>query len=286
MCKDTFFHKKKTLRFRQEIFELKCPIVMGILNVTPDSFYDGGKNISEKDIIRNVERMISEGATIIDVGAVSTRPNSIQVNADEEIQRLKPVFKILLKYFPNTWFSIDTYRVNVAKMAVEEYGFGMVNDISAGNMDNKMFLEIAQLQVPYIIMHMQGTPENMQENPIYSIITQDIILDFSKKINKLRQLGVNDILIDPGFGFGKTTEHNYQLLKELSAFNMFEIPIVVGLSRKSMIYKLIENTPDEALNGTSIVNTIALLNGADILRVHDVKQASEALKIVEFYKNC
>ncbi len=286
MCKDTFFHKKKTLRFRQEIFELKCPIVMGILNVTPDSFYDGGKNISEKDIIRNVERMISEGATIIDVGAVSTRPNSIQVNADEEIQRLKPVFKILLKYFPNTWFSIDTYRLNVAKMAVEEYGFGMVNDISAGNMDNKMFLEIAQLQVPYIIMHMQGTPENMQENPIYSIITQDIILDFSKKINKLRQLGVNDILIDPGFGFGKTTEHNYQLLKELSAFNMFEIPIVVGLSRKSMIYKLIENTPDEALNGTSIVNTIALLNGADILRVHDVKQASEALKIVEFYKNC
>ncbi len=286
MCKDTFFHKKKTLRFRQEIFELKCPIVMGILNVTPDSFYDGGKNISEKDIIRNVERMISEGATIIDVGAVSTRPNSIQVNADEEIQRLKPVFKILLKYFPNTWFSIDTYRVNVAKMAVEEYGFGMVNDISAGNMDNKMFLEIAQLQVPYIIMHMQGTPENMQENPIYSIITQDIILDFSKKINKLRQLGVNDILIDPGFGFGKTTEHNYQLLKELSAFNMFEIPIVVGLSRKSMIYKLIENTPDEALNGTSIVNTIALLNGADILRVHDVKQAFEALKIVEFYKNC
>lgn len=286
MCKDTFFNKKKTLRFRQEIYELNSRIVMGILNVTPDSFYDGGKYNSEKDIIENVEKMISEGATIIDVGAVSTKPFSIQINAEEEVQRLKPVFKILLKHFPNTWFSIDTYRADVAKMAVEEYGFGMINDIYAGEYEKKMFLEIARLQVPYLIMHMQGTPENMQQKPDYLKITQEIISYFSNTINELKQLGINDILIDPGFGFGKTLEHNYKLLKEISTFKIFELPIVVGLSRKSMIYKLLENTPDEALNGTSIVNSIALLNGADILRVHDVKQAVEALKIVEFYENC
>lgn len=286
MCKDTFFNKKKTLRFKQEILVLEKPIVMGILNVTPDSFYDGGKYNSEKEIIENVEKMISEGATIIDVGAVSTRPDSIQITYEEEIQRLKPVCLYLQKHFPNTWFSVDTYRAAVAKMAVEEYGFGMINDISSGNMDNNMHSVVANLQVPYLIMHMQGTPENMQLNPVYSKITQEIILDFSYTIDKLRQLGVNDILIDPGFGFGKTLEHNYTLLKELSAFKLFELPVVVGLSRKSMIYKLLKNTPDDALNGTSVVNTLALLNGADILRVHDVKQAVEALKIVELYKNC
>lgn len=286
MCKDTFFNKKKTLRFRQEIFVLEKPIVMGILNVTPDSFYDGGKYNSEKEIIENVEKMISEGATIIDVGAVSTRPNSIQITYEEEILRLKLVFSYLHKHFPNTWFSVDTYRADVAKMAVEEYGVGMINDISSGNMDKNMFSVIANLQVPYLIMHMQGTPENMQLNPVYSKITQEIIKDFSNTIDKLHQLGVNDILIDPGFGFGKTLEHNYTLLKELSAFKMFELPIVVGLSRKSMIYKLLKNTPDDALNGTSVVNSLALMNGADILRVHDVKQAVEALKIVQLYKNC
>lgn len=286
MCKDTFFNKKKTLRFKQEILVLEKPIVMGILNVTPDSFYDGGKYNSEKEIIENVEKMISEGATIIDVGAVSTRPDSIQITCEEEILRLKPVFLNLQKHFSNTWFSVDTYRAAVAKMAVEEYGFGMINDISSGNMDKNMFSVVANLHVPYLIMHMQGTPENMQLNPVYSKITQEIILNFSNTIDKLRQLGINDILIDPGFGFGKTLEHNYTLLKELSAFKMFELPVVVGLSRKSMIYKLLKNTPDAALNGTSVVNTLALMNGADILRVHDVKQAIEVLKIVEFYKNC
>ncbi|MBI5539257.1 MAG: dihydropteroate synthase [Bacteroidia bacterium] len=259
---------------------------MGILNVTPDSFYDGGKFSSEMEIVSAVEKMILDGATIIDVGAVSTRPDSIQINSEEEIKRLKPAFSILQKMFPDTWFSLDTYRSNVAKMAVEEYGFGMINDISAGKFDNKMFTVISGLKIPYIIMHMQGTPENMQHNPVYSKITPEIISNFSEILNELKQLGVNDVLIDPGFGFGKTIEHNYKLLKELTAFKIFELPIVVGVSRKSMIYKLLQCSADDALNGTSIVNTLALINGADILRVHDVKQAVEALKIVELYKNC
>lgn len=286
MCKDTFFNKKKSIRFRDEIFVMEKPIVMGILNVTPDSFYDGGKYSSEMEIVSAVEKMILDGATIIDVGAVSTRPDSIQINSEEEIKRLKPAFSILQKMFPDTWFSLDTYRSNVAKMAVEEYGFGMINDISAGKFDNKMFTVISGLKIPYIIMHMQGTPENMQHNPVYSKITPEIISNFSEILNELKQLGVNDVLIDPGFGFGKTIEHNYKLLKELTAFKIFELPIVVGVSRKSMIYKLLQCSADDALNGTSIVNTLALINGADILRVHDVKQAVEALKIVELYKNC
>lgn len=283
MCKDTFFRKKTTLCFRQKIFELKSPIVMGILNVTPDSFYDGGKYKTEKDIIEQVEKMLTEGATIIDVGAVSTRPNSNQINCEDEKNRLKPVLSSLNKHFAAQWFSIDTYRSEIAKMAVEEFGFGMVNDISAGNFDKKMFSEINKLNVPYIIMHIEGTPTNMQKNPIYNNVTQDIINYFSSKINTLKQIGVKDILIDPGFGFGKNIKHNYTLLKELKSFEIFELPIVVGISRKSMIYKLLETTPEQALNGTTSANTIALLNGADILRVHDVKAAFEAIKIVNMY---
>jgi len=283
MCKDTFFHKKTTLKFRTEIFKINSPIVMGILNITPDSFYDGGKYKNESDIICHVENMLSDGATIIDVGAVSTRPNSVKITKEEEINRIKPVMLILSKKFPNAWFSVDTYRSEIAKMAVEEFGFGMVNDISAGNFDKKMFSEIAKLNIPYIIMHIQGTPINMQTNPTYNNVTRDIIFYFSKIINTLKQIGVNDILIDPGFGFGKTIENNYTLLKELKAFEILELPIVVGISRKSMIYKLLKTTPEYALNGTISANTLALLNGADILRVHDVKETVEAIKIFNMY---
>ncbi|OFX29421.1 MAG: dihydropteroate synthase [Bacteroidetes bacterium GWA2_32_17] len=283
MRKDTFFRKKTTLCFRQKIFELKSPIVMGILNVTPDSFYDGGKYKTEKEIIEQAEKMLCEGATIIDVGAVSTRPNSHPINFEDEKNRLKPVLSTLNKHFADTWFSIDTYRSEIAKMAVEEFGFGMVNDISAGSFDEKMFSEIAQLNIPYIIMHIHGTPLNMQINPTYNNVTQDIISFFSSKINFLKQIGIKDILIDPGFGFGKTIENNYTLLKELKALEMLELPIVVGISRKSMIYKLLETTPEQALNGTTSVNTIALINGADVIRVHDVKAAFEAIKIVKMY---
>ncbi|NCO54492.1 MAG: dihydropteroate synthase [Bacteroidetes bacterium CG02_land_8_20_14_3_00_31_25] len=256
---------------------------MGILNITPDSFYDGGKYKNESDIICHVENMLSDGATIIDVGAVSTRPNAVKITKEEEINRIKPVMLILSKKFPNAWFSVDTYRSEIAKMAVEEFGFGMVNDISAGNFDKKMFSEIAKLNIPYIIMHIQGTPINMQTNPTYNNVTQDIIFYFSKIINTLKQIGVNDILIDPGFGFGKTIENNYTLLKELKAFEILELPIVVGISRKSMIYKLLKTTPEYALNGTISANTLALLNGADILRVHDVKETVEAIKIFNMY---
>ncbi len=284
MCKDTFFRKKTTLLFRNEIFELNGPIVMGILNVTPDSFYDGGKYKTEKEIVEQVEKMLFDGATIIDVGAVSTRPNAEYIGENEELNRLNPVMSVLSKKFPNVWFSIDTYRSQIAKIAVEEFGFGMVNDISAGDFDNKMFSEIARLNIPYIIMHIQGTPSEMQKNPTYNNVTQDIIEYFSSRVNKLKQMGVKDILIDPGFGFGKNIEHNYTLLKELKAFEIMELPIVVGVSRKSMIYKLLDTTPELALNGTISVNTIALLNGADVLRVHDVKQAVDAIKIVNMYK--
>ena len=286
MGKDTFFRKKKTIRFRSKIIEITKPLIMGILNLTPDSFYDGGKYKSETEIVSRVKKLINEGAAIIDVGAVSTRPGANIVSEEEEKNRLKPVLSILHREFPDTWFSVDTVRSGIAKMAVEEFGFYMINDISAGNSDKNMFAEVANLNVPYLIMHIQGTPANMQKNPAYSNVTQEILYFFSSQLNYLKQIGVNDILIDPGFGFGKTLTHNYTLLKELRTFDILELPVVVGISRKSMIFKLLETTPEHALIGTTSVHTIALLNGADILRVHDVKQAAEAIKIVNFYQNC
>lgn len=284
MGKDTFFCKKKTIRFRGEIKEIEQPWVMGILNITPDSFYDGGKYNSEKEIVLRVQKMLSEGATIIDVGGVSSRPGSDLVSPEEETKRLKPVLKVLAEKFPDTWFSIDTFRSGIAKMAVEEYGFYMINDISSGRLDEKMFDCVEKLNVPYVIMHMKGEPDNMQKSPQYENVTNEIIQYFSGIIKELNGRGVNDIIIDPGFGFGKTLKHNYQLLKELDLFEMLDQPVLVGVSRKAMIQKLIDCTPEESLNGTSVVNALALINGADILRVHDVKQAVEAIKITSYYK--
>ena len=253
---------------------------MGILNVTPDSFYDGGKYNDNASVLRQTEKMLREGATFIDIGAYSSKPNAEHINEIEELKRITPIIELLVKEFPQILISIDTFRSVVAKKGIEA-GACIVNDISAGSIDTDMFKAIAKLNVPYILMHMQGTPQNMQQNPIYKDIAHELIYYFSKKVSELRGLKVNDIIIDVGFGFGKTIEHNYELLKNLDLFKTLELPLLAGVSRKSMLYKVLETTPKNALNATTSANTIALLNGANILRVHDVKEAIEAIKIVE-----
>jgi dihydropteroate synthase len=252
---------------------------MGILNLTPDSFYDGGKY--RTNYISQVEKMLTEGAKIIDIGGQSTRPGAITINAEEEKKRIIPVIEEVRKKFSECIISVDTFYADVAKSAVNA-GAAIVNDISGGDFDNKMFETIASLKIPYIAMHAKGTPNSMQENPVYSNITQEVCFSLAQKIKKLELLGVNDVIIDPGFGFGKTLEQNYILLKNLEHLKIIGRPILVGVSRKSMINKVLKTLPENALNGTSIVNTIALLNGAKILRVHDVKEAVEAIKIVRF----
>lgn len=274
----------KSINCKGNLIDLSSPKVMGVLNITPDSFFDGGKYNNEKAILYQVEKMLDEGATFIDVGAYSSRPGAKHISKKEELERIVPVIKLLIKEFSNIIISLDTFRSEVVKQCVLE-GASLVNDISAGELDNNMFKTIAQLQVPYIFMHMQGKPQTMQQNPEYTNIVKDIIFYFSKKINKLRTLGVNDIISDVGFGFGKTLEHNYQLLNNLELFNNLETPMLVGLSRKSMLFKPLEITPNEALSATTAANTIALLKGANILRVHDVKEAVETIKIVELLKN-
>lgn len=278
--KDTFFQKKYTLNLKGELIELNSPKIMGILNITPDSFYDGSKYNSIRKIIEQIEKMINDGADFIDIGAVSTRPGAKLIPEDEEWKRLQPVLEIILKNYNTLSFSVDTYRSEIARRSVNEYGAAMINDISAGEMDTNMFKCIAELNVPYIIMHMQGNPENMQTNPSYVNVTKEVISYLAQKVEMLKKLGVKDIIIDPGFGFGKTLEHNYELLFYLDTFQFFELPLLAGFSRKSMLYKFFNTSPDEALNGTTVLNTIALLKGADILRVHDVKEAKEAIRIV------
>ena len=270
----------KSINCKGTLIDLSSPKVMGILNVTPDSFFDGGNYNNTSAIINQVEKMLSEGATFIDVGAYSSRPGAKHISEEEELTRILPVIKLLKSEFPNLLISVDTFRSNIAKQCVHN-GACMVNDISAGNIDPTMFSTIAELQVPYVIMHMQGTPQNMQVNPTYENIVKDVLYYFSKKITKLRSLGLHDIITDVGFGFGKTVSQNYQLLKQLDLFKNLEVPTLVGLSRKSMLFKPLEITQNEALNATTSANTIALLNGATILRVHDVKEAVEAIKIVE-----
>ncbi len=260
------------------LIDLTHTRVMGILNITPDSFYDGGRYKNEKEILEQVERMIIEGATFIDIGAYSSKPGASHVTEEEELHRILPILAIILKHFPDTLISIDTFRSKVAEKCIEA-GACMVNDISAGTLDNNMMKTVAQLQVPYIMMHMQGTPQNMQQNPKYSDIIKEVLFYFSEKVNQARLLGINDLIIDPGFGFGKTIDHNYEMLNKLSLFSSLGLPLLVGVSRKSMIYKLLENSPQEALNGTTSLNTIALMKGANILRVHDVKEAIEIIKI-------
>ena len=280
-AKDTFFETSYSLRLRGKLVTLDSPKVMGILNVTPDSFYDGGKH--EQHYLDQINRMVKEGAFCIDVGGASSKPGAIAPTEEEELQRVIPVIEQIRGQFPDTYISIDTYRAKVAREAVAS-GADIVNDISAGSLDDKLFETVAELHVPYILMHMQGNPETMQQNPKYENVTQDIIYQLSEKINVLRSLGIADVIIDPGFGFGKTVEHNFQLLKELKFFQLFNAPILVGLSRKSMINKVIGSSPKTALNGTTSLNTIALLNGAKLLRVHDVKEAVECIQLVEQYR--
>ena len=269
-----------------KLMDLSQPQVMGILNVTPDSFYAGSRGVAERDIIDRLRQMTDEGASIIDIGAYSSRPDADDVSTEEEMARLRHALNLIRQHQPDAVVSVDTFRADVARMCVEEYGVAMVNDISAGEMDDEMFPTIARLGVPYIAMHMKGTPQTMQINPQYEHFLKEIFYFFSEKVQKLRDLGVKDIIIDPGFGFGKTMEHNYQLMNHLEEFKLFGLPLLVGISRKSMIYKLLGTTPEEALNGTTVLNTIALQKGAHILRVHDVKAAVEAVKIVEKMKAC
>ncbi|MFC2129700.1 dihydropteroate synthase [Bacteroidota bacterium] len=252
---------------------------MGILNITSDSFYDGGKYEKKEDALDRFRDMIRAGADIIDIGAASSRPGAGLTQAQDEIDRLSPVLEEIRREFPEVIISVDTYHSNVAREMVEKYSVDIINDISAGEFDPDMFATVAKLGVPYIIMHMNGTPGTMQDNPEYDNVTNEIVQYFSKKLNALRKKGITDVLIDPGFGFGKTRDHNYELLSNIEAFQMFEIPIVAGVSRKSMIYNLLDSTSEESLNGTTAVHMILLQKGVQIIRVHDVKEAKEAVTI-------
>lgn len=271
---------QKTINLRGELHSWEIPMVMGILNITPDSFFDGGQYQLQKDILDRCHLILSEGAKIIDIGAYSSRPGAVDVSEEEEMRRLAQTLTWIRKEFPNAILSVDTFRSFVAERTVKDYGVDIINDIAGGELDDKMFETIAHLNVPYIIMHMKGTPQNMQVNPTYGDLIKEISQYFASKVEQLTWLGVKDIIIDPGFGFAKTLEDNYYLLRELKQLELFELPILVGVSRKSMIYKFLEGSADSALNGTTALNTVALLNGANILRVHDVKEAVECVKLV------
>ena len=269
-----------SINCRGRLLTFTRPLVMGILNVTPNSFFDGGQHNSREEAVLQTERMLNEGADIIDIGAYSSQPNADFVTAKTETERLLPVIDELVKNFPDIILSIDTFRAEVAQQAID-HGASIINDISGGSLDNQMFAVAAKNKVSYIMMHMRGTPQNMQQKTDYKDITKEIIQYFSTKINQAHQAGINDIIIDPGFGFSKTLEQNYELLKEINLLQQLDTPILVGISRKSMIYKYLDIKPTDALNGTSILNTIALMNGANILRVHDVKEAFECIKLTQ-----
>ena len=276
-----------TINANGQLIDLGTPQVMGILNVTPDSFYSGSRKQTETEIAERVEQILAEGGQMIDIGAYSSRPNADDVSTKEEMERLRRGLRILREKAPDAIVSVDTFRADVAKMCVEEYGVQIVNDISGGELDKEMFPTVARLGVPYVLMHMKGTPQTMQEAPHYDDLMKEVLLYFAEKIQQLRDLGQKDIILDPGFGFAKTLEHNYELLNHLEALQIFELPILVGVSRKSMIYKLLGTTAQEALNGTTVLNTICLMKGcANILRVHDVKECVEAVNIYQqLYKN-
>ena len=274
-----------TINLNGNLMDLSTPKIMGILNVTPDSFYDGGMFDSNKKILDHVEKMLTDGADIIDLGGYSSRPGAKEVKLKDEIKRVVPTIELIKKEFNETTISVDTFRSEVALQAVNS-GASIINDISGGDLDPNMFNCVAELNVPYIIMHMQGNPKNMQNNPLYENVIVEIIENLSKKVFEATEAGVIDVIIDPGFGFGKTIEHNYKILRELSFFKELDCPILVGLSRKSMIYSLLEEKPENVLNGTTCLNTVSILNGANILRVHDVKEAKEVIKLTNFlHKN-
>lgn len=279
--KDTNFLKNLSLESGGKTQTIQYPAIMGILNVTMDSFYDGGKYNSEKTALERVRIMLNEGADIIDIGAYSSRPGASDINVQEEENRIKKFLPIISKEFPNALLSIDTFRSSIAEMAVD-LGASIINDISAGIADSEMMKKVAELKVPYVLMHMKGNPRNMQENTTYTDVKLEVLSFLSKRLKEAKLHGIKTVIIDPGFGFGKNLEQNYILLKGLADFKDLNCPILVGLSRKSMINKLLNTTPDKALNGSTILNTISLLNGASILRVHDIQEAKEAVKIVSF----
>ena len=271
-------HPKSTLNCNGQLIDLSEPIIMGVLNVTPDSFFDGGKYKNGEALLQQVGKMISAGAMIIDVGGMSSRPGAEIINVSEELSRVIPIIKQIKEHFPTIIISIDTVRSEVARQSVAA-GASIINDISAGSIDDQMFETVAELNVPYILMHMQGKPENMQQHPDYQDVTKNVLDFFIEKIGELRELGVKDIILDPGFGFGKTIQHNYQLLQNFAIFKILDLSLLAGISRKSMIYKVLGSTPEEALNGTTVLNTLALERGAKILRVHDVKEAEETITL-------
>ena len=266
------------------LMDLSRPKVMGILNITPDSFFADSRKQTEEEIETQVLRMMEEGADIIDIGAYSSRPNAADVTPEEEMQRLRHGLSILRRVAPDAVVSVDTFRADVARMCVEEYGVAIINDIAAGEMDAAMFDTVVSLGVPYVMMHMQGTPQTMQSAPHYDNLMREVMLYFAEKVERLRSMGAKDLILDPGFGFGKTLEHNYELMAHMEELELFELPILVGISRKSMIYRLLDITPQESLNGTTVLNALALMKGAHILRVHDVLPAVQAVKMVEAMK--
>ena len=282
--KDTSFPKIRPLHTGEKLFDFSEPKIMGILNLTPDSFFDGGKYNREEQWLMQTRKMLKEGADIIDIGAVSTRPGAAAVGEEEELMRLLPPLKKLVTEFPDAVFSIDTYHAKVARQCIEA-GAHIINDISGGSFDKNMFQTIAELKVPYVLMHIHGTPETMQEHPLSEKIVSVVRTFFQDKVSALRAIGVEDIILDPGFGFGKTLEGNYELLQKMETTRIDNLPLLAGVSRKSMINKVLGTLPAEALNGTTVIHTLALLNGANLLRVHDVKEAREAVKLVQFYRN-
>ena len=270
----------KYINVNGHLLDLSVPRVMGILNVTPDSFYAGSRQQTETDIATRARQILDEGACMIDIGAYPPRPDPQHISAAEEMTRLRTGLEIIRRNHPDAIISVDTFRADVAEMCVTEYGVAIINDIAGGEMDDQMFQTVARLNVPYIMMHMKGTPQNMQKNPHYDNLVKEVFLYFARKVEQLRAMGVKDMILDPGFGFGKTVDHNYELMAYLADFRIFELPLLVGVSRKSMITKLLGITADEALNGTTVLHAVSLMKGADILRVHDVKAAVEAVKLV------
>jgi dihydropteroate synthase len=283
--KDTFFSKHRTLNFGGTLYELSSPVVMGILNITPDSFFQGSRYTEESDILKRCETILSQGGLIIDIGAYSSRPSACHISEEEEFSRLLVALRPIRKEFPEAILSVDTFRSGIARKVVEDFGVQMINDISSGDMDELMLETIAELKVSYVMMHMKGIPQTMQQQTQYEHLIRDIVRYFAGKVDKAKKLGIHDVIIDPGFGFGKDLQQNYQLLSGLSEFRIFQLPMLVGVSRKSMICKVLDSAPEQALAGTIAVNTIALMHGADILRVHDVKEAVDAVQIVKAYKN-
>lgn len=269
-----------TINCKGQLIDLKTPKVMGVLNLTPDSFFDGGRHKNEKDILAHVQNMLRDGATFIDIGGYSSRANAEHITVEEELKRILPIVHLILKEFPETLLSIDTFRSAVAKECVEA-GAALVNDISAGKLDELMLRTVAHLKVPYIMMHMKGTPQTMLKQTDYNDVIKDVLFYFSERLAAAKELGIIDVIVDPGFGFAKTREQSFALLNHLELFKMLEKPLLVGVSRKSMIYKTLQTSPDNALNGTTVLNTIALQKNASILRVHDVKEAIECIRLVE-----